>query len=83
MQYHLARDNLWSFTSDVAAAEWPVSSPLGLPTDTLNPTDLIHRRILDERVKADDRFCLVLDCGEWSDNLATTWIVELVSTRVQ
>ena len=28
-------------------------------------------------------FCFVLDCGEWSDNLATTWIVELVSSLVQ
>ena len=28
-------------------------------------------------------FCHVLDCGELGDNLATIWIVELVSTRVQ
>ena len=27
--------------------------------------------------------CLVLDYGEWTDKLATTWIVELVSTLVQ
>ena len=35
-------------TSRFAAAGWPVSSPLNLPTDTVNPTDVIHRRVLDE-----------------------------------
>ena len=65
-----------------AASGWLVSSPLDLPTDTFNPTDVIHRRILDKRIKLDDPCCLVLNCGEWGDNLATTWIEELVSTRV-
>ena len=44
-------------------------------------TNVMHPRILDERMKADDPFCLVVDCGD--ENLFTTWIVELVSTRVQ
>ena len=65
------------------AAGWPVSSPLGLPTDIFDSTDVTRSRILDERTEADGPFCLVLDCGEWDDNLVTTWIVELVSTRVQ
>ena len=66
-----------------AAAGWPVSSPLDLPTETFNPADVIHRRIPGERLKGDDLFCLVLDCGDCGDNLVTTWIVEPVSTRVQ
>ena len=38
-------------------------------TDTLNPTDVIHRRILDERIKADDHSVL------W-------WIVEDKETNL-
>ena len=39
-----------------------------LTTDTIKPKDVIHRGILDERIKA------VLDCG---DNVVTTWIVDV------
>ena len=79
LQNRPAGDHLWCSASHIrVCSSWvAVSSPLDLPTDTFNPTDVIHRRFLDERIKADDPFCLALDCGERSDNIAPTWIVEL------
>ena len=70
------------FASILEAAGWPVSSPLCLPTH-LRPKDTSHRIILDERIKVDGPFCLVLDFGDWDDNHVTTWMAETVSTRVQ
>ena len=49
----------------------------------LRPKDTSHRIILDDRIKVDGPFCLVLDFGDWDDNHVTTWMAETVSTRVQ
>ena len=77
-----ARDPWRSSTSHVVRSSWMARvKSTDLPTDIFDPTDVIHRRIHDERTTADDPLCLVLDCGDWSDNIVTTWIVDLVSTR--
>ena len=85
MEYHFARDHLWSFTSDAyVRSGWMAhEKSAGSSRRHVQPNRRDSPQNPFEIITIDDPFCIVLDCGAWDDNFSTTWIVELVSTRFQ
>jgi len=57
-----------ALTALASAQGWPVSQPTDLAIDGLDLTKRAHRRLIEDQLKRDDPFCLVIPfpCGPWN-----------------